>query len=270
MPDEMQRHRHDSHPLGDQQGDRYPDAGRRGDRSPGRHGYGYPYVDDLHEDGGERNNRSELWLALCAGALLGTAGAVWYARHRTEEERRRHPPDSAPARAMRPGRGAERPPVGRTVTIGRPRAEVYAYWRDFSNLASFMEQVESVEPSGEGSYRWHLVTPAIVPGEREFVMETRILDDVENESLSWRTTEGSDIEAEGEVRFRDAPGERGTEIEATVRYAPPGGRLGRLAIKLFGLDPKTQIRHELKRLKMLLETGEIATSVNRVADARSR
>ena len=29
--------------------------------------------------------------------------------------------------------------VGRTVTIRKPRAELYAFWREFSNLAQFME-----------------------------------------------------------------------------------------------------------------------------------
>ena len=34
--------------------------------------------------------------------------------------------------------------VGRTITVNRPREEVYAFWRDFRNLARFMENVESV------------------------------------------------------------------------------------------------------------------------------
>jgi len=35
--------------------------------------------------------------------------------------------------------------VGRTVTINRPRTELYAVWRDFRNLALFMENIERVE-----------------------------------------------------------------------------------------------------------------------------
>ena len=34
--------------------------------------------------------------------------------------------------------------VGRTVTINRPRHELYAFWRDFRNLPLFMENIESV------------------------------------------------------------------------------------------------------------------------------
>ena len=41
------------------------------------------------------------------------------------------------------------------------------------------------------------------------------------------------------------------------------GELGRMVAKLAGVDPETQGRRALKRLKMLMETGEIATSRNR-------
>jgi uncharacterized membrane protein len=75
--------------------------------------------------------------------------------------------------------------------------------------------------------------------------------------------EGSQIDTEGKVLFRDAPGDRGTEVEAIVAYKPPAGELGRWIAKLFQREPAVQGRRELKRLKMLLETGEIATAQNR-------
>jgi uncharacterized membrane protein len=68
------------------------------------------------------------------------------------------------------------------------------------------------------------------------------------------------------VKFRDAPGGRGTEVEAIIAWVPPGGDLGRLVAGLFQKDPLVQGRRELKRLKMLMETGEIADSrLNRAA-----
>ena len=50
--------------------------------------------------------------------------------------------------------------VGRTVTINRSRAELYAFWRDFRNVALFMENVESVTP-GEAIARtgWSRLRP---------------------------------------------------------------------------------------------------------------
>ncbi len=63
--------------------------------------------------------------------------------------------------------------------------------------------------------------------------------------------------------FRDAPGGRGTIVTAIVAYKPPMGLLGQTVAKLFQAEPSVQARRDLKRLKMLLETGEIATNANR-------
>lgn len=35
--------------------------------------------------------------------------------------------------------------IGKSVTINRPLAELYAYWRDFARLPSFMDNLERVE-----------------------------------------------------------------------------------------------------------------------------
>ena len=52
-------------------------------------------------------------------------------------------------------------------------------------------------------------------------------------------------------------------MEAIIAYVPPGGRVGQIIAKLFQAEPAIQGRRDLKRLKMLLETGEVATSANR-------
>jgi len=216
-----------------------------------------------YRDGSVREERNALWLTLGAGAVLGAVGAAWYAQRQNEQQRFQRPPDSAPLRTSRVQPDRSRPLTGRTVTIGKPRAEVYAFWRDFSNIPRFLEHVESIQSTGDGTHRWTIETGS----GREIVMDTRIVHDVENEEVVWRTVEGSDIESEGRVLFRDAPGDRGTEVVATAHYHQPGGALGGAVAKLLQVDPKTQIRRGLKRLKMLMETGEISTAANRVADA---
>jgi len=76
------------------------------------------------------------------GAVLGVlAGGLGYAALRTSQGRNSvtdRPPDSAPGRTARRSRFGRYAVVGRTVTIAKPRSEVYAFWRDRSNLASFM------------------------------------------------------------------------------------------------------------------------------------
>jgi uncharacterized membrane protein len=146
--------------------------------------------------------------------------------------------------------------VGRTVTINRPRAELYAFWRDFRNLALFMENVESVTPGDDRRSHWVVKAPAGKTVEWDSVLT----EEVENEVLAWESVEGADIKNAGRIEFKDGPPGRGTEVTATIVYEPPGGDLGKLIAKLFQKEPKIQARRELRRFKQLMETGEISTA----------
>jgi uncharacterized membrane protein len=90
--------------------------------------------------------------------------------------------------------------------------------------------------------------------------EAEIVDERENELIAWRSIEGSDVRNSGTVRFKRAPGARGTEIQVHLDYQPPAGTLGRGVAWLFGEAPEQQIREDLRRFKQLMETGEIPLS----------
>ncbi|WMT86371.1 SRPBCC family protein [Pelagibacterium sp. 26DY04] len=188
-------------------------------------------------------------------ALLAAAGlvAVSY-RALSRRNFQRHPGDSAPGRTARQTRFGDFAVTGKTITINRPRTELFAYWRDFSNLAGFMENIVSIQPTGEDRTVWTIKAP----GGQTVDVETEIVEERDGELIAWRSVEGSEIEAEGKVFFRDASADRGTEVEAIVAYKPPAGEVGRWIGKLFGREPGVQGRRELKRFKMLMETGEIA------------
>lgn len=200
-------------------------------------------------------------LALLAmAATLGAGLAYAYSDGWSEPRRHlRRPPDDAPGRTARRRRFGRYAVVGRTVTINRPRPELYAYWRDFSNLAQFMDYVKDVRPGAPGHDVWSIAAPA----GRTIDLETEVFEDRENELIAWRSVPGAQIESQGRVTFRDAPGNRGTFVEAIIAYKPPAGELGRVVAKLFQHEPNIQVRRELKRFKMLMETGEIATARNR-------
>lgn len=149
--------------------------------------------------------------------------------------------------------------AGRTVTINRPRQELYAFWRDFRNLATFMENVESVTPGDGGRSHWVIKSPG---GTVEW--DSILTEDVPGEVLAWESAEGADIKNAGRIEFRDNSAGRGTEVSAVIAYEPPGGDLGKLIAKLFQKEPKIQARRELRRFKQLMETGEIATARRRV------
>jgi len=146
--------------------------------------------------------------------------------------------------------------VGRTVTINRPRSELYAFWRDFRNLAAFMENVESVTPGDDRISHWVVKAPA----GRTVQWDAIVTEDVPGEVIAWESVEGADIKNTGRIEFRDGPPGRGTEVTATIVYDPPAGELGKLIAKLFQKEPKIQARRELRRFKQLMETGEVSTS----------
>ena len=166
--------------------------------------------------------------------------------------------DDAPAYTARSDPG-DLTHTGRSVLINRPRGELYAYFRDFQNLPSFMENLQAVRPEGGKVSTWVVKAPA----GKTVEVRTKVVAERAGELIAWASTPDSTIESRGRIEFRDAPGDRGTYVTLVVAYDPPGGVLGKWAAKLFRREPEVQARVELKRFKMLMETGEIATSANR-------
>lgn len=146
--------------------------------------------------------------------------------------------------------------VGKTVTINRPRAELYAFWRDFANLPRFMENVVSVEPVAEGRTHWTVKAPA----GKTVEWISAITEDRPDETIAWASEDGADVPNSGRIDFRNAPGGRGTWVSVTILYDPPAGIIGRAIAKMFQREPAIQARRDLRRFKQLMETGEIATS----------
>jgi uncharacterized membrane protein len=90
---------------------------------------------------------------------------------------------------------------------------------------------------------------------RAAVTVNRPREDVERQWRSSDPLQGSDAK----VTFRDAPGDRGTEIHVDVEAAS-GGRLSSAVRKLRGADPLAKAKDELRRFKQRVETGVIPRS----------
>lgn len=147
--------------------------------------------------------------------------------------------------------------VERSTTIMRPRAEVYAYWRDLEQLPTFMYHLESVEETDANHSHWI----ARAPGGRTVEWDAEIVEDVPNEFISWRSVGDEDsVRNAGTVRFLTAPADRGTEVHVSLSYDSPVGAAGKMVAKLLGEDPDQQVRDDLRRLKQALETGEVLRS----------
>ena len=146
--------------------------------------------------------------------------------------------------------------VTKAITINRSPEEVYQFWHDFQNLPRFMEHLESVHVIDEKRSHWVAKAPAGTKVE----WDAETIDDRPNELIAWRSLPGADVDNSGSVRFRPAPGGRGTEVRVEMQYEPPGGVIGSTIAKLFGEEPGQQVQEDLRRFKQVMETGEIVHS----------
>jgi uncharacterized membrane protein len=146
--------------------------------------------------------------------------------------------------------------VERTVTVGRPADELYRFWRSFENLPRVMDHLESVTVLDDRRSHWKAKAPAGTTVE----WDAEIHNEVPNELIAWRSVNEASVPNAGSVHFRPAPGGRGTEVKVVLEYQPPAGKVGALVARLFGEEPDVQVREDLRRFKMMMETGEAATT----------
>ena len=95
---------------------------------------------------------------------------------------------------------------------------------------------------------------------RTAITVNRPRDEVER---LWHSTEHRPAyvdDADAAVTFKDAPGDRGTEIHVDLEGSTPGGKLGEVVQKLVGSDPLPKIKDDLRHFKQRVETGVIVRS----------
>ncbi len=188
------------------------------------------------KDGGSLNDSALLILGV---ALLSIGGYAAYLATRKEAT----PND-------------KRIRVEKHVTINRPAAELYRFWRKLENLPKVMSHLESVTELDEKRSHW----TAKAPMGMSVSWDAEITEDRQNESMAWRALEGSDIENAGSVFFNELAYDRGTELKVVLAYEPPLGKVGATVARLMGEEPAAQLQDDLRRFKQLMETGEIATT----------
>jgi uncharacterized membrane protein len=153
------------------------------------------------------------------------------------------------------GRGFE---VKQSLLIDKSPEELYSKWRDLENLPRIMRHLKSVNKTENGRTHWIAKAPAVAGGQVEW--DAEIVADEPNERIEWRSLAGSDVETRGAVEFRRALGDRGTVVHVRMAYFPPAGIVGKWVAKLFGEDPASQIKEDLRDFKRLMEVGEIITT----------
>jgi uncharacterized membrane protein len=146
--------------------------------------------------------------------------------------------------------------VEETVTVRKAPQEVYALWRNLENLPRFMSHLESVTAAGADKSHW----VAKIPAPFRLEWDAKIIDDQQNQRISWRSLPGAIIYHTGSVFFHSVPARSSTEVKVIFSYCPPAGSAGAAVAKLFETLTEQQIRADLRGFKAIVETGEKATT----------
>lgn len=162
-------------------------------------------------------------------------------------------------------RDFQRPYQGRvrvSYTIGKDRQEVYDFAANPQNWPKFMHAIQ-VKNNGDGKFGFSIGEPAGI----DFESNVQITDQQAGEHIAWASAEQM-LEHRGVIRFKQAPGDRGTEVSVALEYKAPAGPIARALAALVGWDPEQVVRESLRHLKQLMETGEIPTTKGQPAGAR--
>lgn len=148
------------------------------------------------------------------------------------------------------------------ITLQRPAHEVYAFLEDLSNLPRFSKRIERAERVDDD--RWRLTARTPLAGRLDW--EVQRTEGEPGRRLAWCSVEGAPLPGAAEVRLHES--DAGTELFVDSWFVPPRTALLAPALRRAersrplrraGLTPSQLLHHELRRLRQLLDAGEITT-----------
>lgn len=142
-----------------------------------------------------------------------------------------------------------------SITVNKPRQEVYEFWRKLENLPLFMTHLKSVKVLTEKTSEWKAKVPK---GLGSIGWKSEIVEDETNKRIGWKSMPGSSIDNAGNVHFKDA-GEFGTEVHAEISYHAPVGKPGEGVAHLLNPLFGEMVKEDVKNFKRYMETGELPT-----------
>jgi uncharacterized membrane protein len=151
--------------------------------------------------------------------------------------------------------------VRKAFTINKTPQEVYDFVRNIGNWGNSIREPKFEHDGG------NVVLQFGTNAGAEFKSHIEITDEKPGEYIAWASQEQM-LEHRGVVRFKKAPGDRGTEISVALEYKAPTGPISHALAALAGLDPEQLVREGLRQIKQLMEAGEIPTTVGQPVGAR--
>ena len=138
-----------------------------------------------------------------------------------------------------------------SLTIRKPPAEVYAFYRKLSQLPRFVNYLALVREADANYSHW----VAELPGGGTVAWDTKITEDRPGELIAWRSVEGSLIKARGRVTFASTPEPGEAEVRVEMQLESLGNKPSKRVATFF---TAAQIEADLGRLKRVLESASPA------------
>lgn len=139
------------------------------------------------------------------------------------------------------------------ITVNAPKEEVYAFWRNLSNLPKFMKHLKNVDEISDKVSLWEANTPG---GLLDLTWNAEITREEEGVYLGWQSLEGSMIDNAGKIEFKDSLNGTGTEMQIEIDYFPPAGSVGRGITSLFNGIFERMIRQDIQNFKAYAEAAD--------------
>ena len=168
------------------------------------------------------------------------------------------------------------------VVVARPRHELYAFWRNFTNAPKFMANVAGVTEVDSLSSMW-TVTDAAGKTEQ---WEMLVTDEEVDRLIAWSTSGNTPVSYSGRIEFQDATspdatspdaggrraaGNASTEVTATLRHEEHSGLVETLIEAVAGSHeaegPPVQSQGDLARFKEYMEGHPAEPESRRDAEA---
>ena len=146
--------------------------------------------------------------------------------------------------------------VSRSITIRRPRAEVFAFFLKPEYLARLMPWVQHAESIDEQNSRWVALGPLEKP--LSWIIKQNVIQ--RDQALQWDTSYQGPWRHRIAATFTDAPQGQGTEVKVILAVEPfPGNAAYALAGAIARFSDRALL-NLLRQVKQQMETGEVATN----------
>jgi uncharacterized membrane protein len=215
-----------------------------------------------HRDGNHLSAPSRIVSLLAGAAALGASLRVarvplvlagGYLLYRGARGR-------CPVQVMASGRPTT---VSRAVTVASSPSDLYRFCRRLENLTRIMPALETIDPQGETRYRCR----ARALGSM-FEWDVDVVEDVPDRLVAWASAPGSALDLRGRVELQPVEA-RGTVVAVTLTHRLAAASILPALALLVGRPPEQFLTEALRRLKQLMETGEVASVRQQPAGERS-